>query len=131
MAYKKLQIRRGAKANLPTLSEGELGYCTDTKEVYVGSGRGNTQLAKQTELNEHANNADMHVTADEKAAWNESDVFIATYGTTTSAEIEAAYQSGKAVFCKKGSYLFVFVSRLDENTHVFSSVDATSSSIAV
>lgn len=50
MAYKKLQIRRGAKANLPTLSEGELGYCTDTKEVYVGSGSGNTQLAKQTDV---------------------------------------------------------------------------------
>lgn len=54
MAYKKLQIRRGAKANLPTLSEGELGYCTDTKEVYVGSGSGNTQLAKQTDVQNKA-----------------------------------------------------------------------------
>lgn len=54
MAYKKLQIRRGAKSNLPTLSEGELGYCTDTKEVYVGSGSGNTQLAKQTDVQNKA-----------------------------------------------------------------------------
>lgn len=28
-------------------------------------------------------------------------VFIATYGTTTSAEIEAAYQAGKSVICKR------------------------------
>ena len=33
--------------------------------------------------------------------WADSDVFIATYGTTTSAEIEAAYQAGKAVYCRK------------------------------
>lgn len=31
--------------------------------------------------------------------WADASVFIATYGTTTSAEIEAAYQAGKAVFC--------------------------------
>lgn len=34
-----------------------------------------------------------------KAA-DESDVFIAKYGTTTNAEIEAAYQAGKAIFLK-------------------------------
>lgn len=71
------------------------------------------------------------VTDTEKSVWSEKEVFIATYGVTTNAEIEAAYQSGKAGFCKKGSYLFVLVSRLDENTHVFSSVDTASSSIAV
>ena len=42
---------------------------------------------------------DQPVSVEEKAAWNDSDVFIATYGTTTSAEIEVAYQAGKAVFC--------------------------------
>lgn len=30
-------------------------------------------------------------------------VFIATYGTTTSAEIEEAYQAGKAVYCRNGT----------------------------
>ena len=30
----------------------------------------------------------------------DKEVFIAIYGTTTSAEIEAAYQAGKAIFCK-------------------------------
>ncbi len=39
---KKLLIKRGVKANLPTLSTGELGLCTDTNELYVGSSSGNT-----------------------------------------------------------------------------------------
>ena len=98
----------------------------DEAQVIAGG-----DYATKLEVNEHASNTDIHVTVDEKTAWNTSDVFVAIYETTTNSEIESAYQSGKAVFCKKGSYLFVFVSRLDENTHVFSSVDTASSSIAV
>jgi len=33
-----IQIRRGLKADLPILSEGEMGFCTDTKEIYIGNG---------------------------------------------------------------------------------------------
>lgn len=33
----KIQFKRGAKANLPTLSVGEPGFCTDTKELYIGA----------------------------------------------------------------------------------------------
>lgn len=106
-----------------------------TAVVSWGSGNGTAVITTESEdltaYAEHVSNADIHVTADEKTAWNTSDVFVAIYETTTNSEIESAYQSGKAVFCKKGSYLFVFVSRLDENTHVFSSVDTASSSIAV
>jgi hypothetical protein len=32
-----LKFYRGKKANLPVLGEGEPGYCTDEKELYVGS----------------------------------------------------------------------------------------------
>ena len=44
---------------------------------------------------------------DNDAEWaNEStppeEVFIAVYSSTTSAEIEAAYQAGKAIFAKSG-----------------------------
>lgn len=41
MAYRKMQLRRGLKANLPTLAAGELGFCTDTKELYIGDGSNN------------------------------------------------------------------------------------------
>lgn len=40
----KIQMRRGLKANLPTLSSGELGFCTDTKELFIGTDTGNVLL---------------------------------------------------------------------------------------
>lgn len=37
----KIQIKRGNKADLPTLNDGELGLCVDTNEVYVGNNGAN------------------------------------------------------------------------------------------
>ena len=39
-----IQIKRGAKASLPTLSQGEFGLCTDTDDVYIGNGVTNIQM---------------------------------------------------------------------------------------
>lgn len=36
-----IQIKRGAKSSLPTLAAGQLGFCTDTFELYVGTGSAN------------------------------------------------------------------------------------------
>lgn len=41
----KIQVRRGLRAHLPTLSVGELGFCTDTKELFVGGVSGNITIA--------------------------------------------------------------------------------------
>lgn len=50
----------------------------------------------------------------------ESDVFYATYGTTTTAEIEAALTAGKAVYCKNGAYVARFLRKNGAATrHVF------------
>ena len=38
----KLRIRRGLKKDLPTLAVGELAYCTDTNELFIGDTEGNT-----------------------------------------------------------------------------------------
>ena len=38
--YKLLQVRRGLKAELPTLQEGELGWATDSEVLYVGGSDG-------------------------------------------------------------------------------------------
>lgn len=43
----KIQIRRGIKEDLPVLDEGEMGFCTDTKELFVGSAFGNVLLTKE------------------------------------------------------------------------------------
>lgn len=72
-----------------------------------------TALADKTSLVKHAST---HATGGSdpitpasigaKAA-DESDVFIAEYGTTTHAEIKAAYDAGKACFCKKSGSMTV------------------------
>ena len=57
--------------------------------------------ATKTELSAHTGNTGIHVTETEKAAWNESDVFIAVYEETTASEIIEAFNAGKFVVCKK------------------------------
>lgn len=51
--------------------------------------------------------------------WADSDVFIATYGTTTSAEIEAAYQAGKILYCETGDWIGQYANRISSSQFVF------------
>ena len=46
-----LQIKRGAKANLPTLAAGEPGFCTDTFELFFGDGAANHQVVMFHDFN--------------------------------------------------------------------------------
>lgn len=46
----KIKIRRGLKADLPLLDEGEYGLCTDTSEVFIGTNEGNRKLADHLEV---------------------------------------------------------------------------------
>ena len=52
-------------------------------------------------------------------------VFWATYGTTTNAEIETAYQAGKIIACKYNRYVYYLCERQDAAEHVFSCVDGS------
>ena len=45
----KIQIKRGTKTNLPTLSPGEFGLTTDTEELYIGGNNGNIRMGKNGE----------------------------------------------------------------------------------
>lgn len=40
----KIQLKRGLKSKLPTLSAGEPAYTTDTRELYIGTGSGNVSM---------------------------------------------------------------------------------------
>lgn len=45
MARKALiQVRRGLEANIGMLAIGELGYCTDSNKLYIGTNSGNVLL---------------------------------------------------------------------------------------
>lgn len=50
------------------------------------------------------------------------DLYFATYGSTTSAEIEAAYQDGKAVYCVYGERIYPLARRASATSHIFSIV---------
>ena len=55
-----------------------------------------------------------------------AEIFIVTFGTTTNAEIEAAYQAGKVVYCKvdgASQYLIPLIGRGNENYHLFTWAD--------
>lgn len=41
-----VQIKRGLKSGIPTFLAGELGYCTDTQELYIGTNAGNKLIGK-------------------------------------------------------------------------------------
>jgi len=47
-----IKIKRGLKANLPTLEIGEQAYCTDTNELFIGTSSGNVLVNEGTEINE-------------------------------------------------------------------------------
>ena len=55
----KIQVKRGLKASLPTLSIGEYGFCTDTKELYIGSSTGNVKIAISTDLDSKINTSNI------------------------------------------------------------------------
>ncbi len=41
-----IKVKRGNRANLPTLAAGEMGFCTDTKEVFIGDGSANVFVGR-------------------------------------------------------------------------------------
>lgn len=43
-----IQIKRGLKVNLPNLAEGEMCFCTDTKEIFIGTSFGNQLIVFNT-----------------------------------------------------------------------------------
>lgn len=70
MAQKALiQIRRGLEANIGTLAVGELGYCTDTNKLYIGSTSGNVLLV---------------------AAQTAGDMLKSIYDTNNNGKVDAA-----------------------------------------
>ena len=69
---KTIQIKRGPRATMPTLAQGELGMTTDSgaEGLFIGNGTENIEIARKSNLQTHSENSGIHVTADEKAAWN-------------------------------------------------------------
>lgn len=102
-----------------------------------------TDYTSPATFNSHKNDTEIHVTSKEKEKWSakqdaltagnnitiENNVissegggagtFFAVYGTTTSAEIEEAYQAGKNICCIYNSYVIPLVLRGSSTSHQF------------
>ena len=65
------QQYRGLKSKMPALLDGQLGYCTDSKELYIGSGNGNVLVgaaAFKTQLEENSEQLSSQLNAIENNA---------------------------------------------------------------
>lgn len=49
---RKIQHRRGLEANIVALDEGEIGFTTDTKKLFVGTAAGNKEFLTEAALDE-------------------------------------------------------------------------------
>lgn len=47
---KRLKVLQGVRVALVALLSGEFGYCTDTRELFIGTGNGNEQIVKYNEV---------------------------------------------------------------------------------
>lgn len=54
----------------------------------------------------------------------EKDVFWATYGTTTNAEITTAYQAGKPVFCNYNNVLYMLSDWINPTVQSFTAISS-------
>lgn len=52
-----IKIKRGLKTNLPSLELGELAYCTDTKELFIGTASGNEIVHADTSTQADVDNS--------------------------------------------------------------------------
>ena len=50
----EIKLKRGLEATIPTLQEGEPGFTTDSKKLFVGSDAGNIEIGTQQAIDEVA-----------------------------------------------------------------------------
>jgi uncharacterized protein Veg len=101
---KKILIRRGLKANLPELNISELGFCTDTLELYIGSYTGNVLIGEE----KISNNIPLSSYTLELTRWNVKSDGTDALNTTNgiNGAIIWASQNGYTQIClPKGIYL--------------------------
>lgn len=80
MARDLIQMRRGLRADLPTLAQGELGYTIDTKELFIGGIDGNSSVTNVIKIG-------------------------GVDGTDITDKVQAALDIGKNIIIELGNYV--------------------------
>lgn len=55
-----IQVKRGVEGSLPALGVGELGFCTDSHKLFVGSAGGNKELLRKSVFDTHEASSSIH-----------------------------------------------------------------------
>lgn len=89
---RKIQIKRGAKANLPVLANGEFGYTLDTDELFIGNNGVNKPLPNKAQFDGLSSQL-ADITPNGSAEniviggnFPNTDGWVAYYGTIAAAE---------------------------------------------
>lgn len=91
MALKTLiQIRRGLESSIGALAIGELGYCTDSGKLYIGSAAGNVLLV---------------------AAQSTGDMLKSIYDTNNNGKVDFAQQADSVAWAGVAGKPVVFLRR--------------------
>ena len=103
-----IKIKRGTKANLPTLNQGELAFCTDTDEVYIGTGSSNVKVLT---VNDVPHRVDIYVAYlnGQTTSWDYWDV-----GDAMAVEIDSSKFPPGA-----NAYLEVVIKTSDDSDRTF------------
>lgn len=100
-----------------TLSDGS----THTFSVYNGAnGTGAGDMLKNV-YDPKNKNTDIFAYIDETARSN-ANIFVAKYGVTTSAELEAAYNDNKLILCIHDNGVYMLTTRFSDTSHSFDSI---------
>jgi parallel beta-helix repeat protein len=98
----KIQVKRGNKANLPTLDDGEFGLCQDTNELFIGND-GNQKIFPTETLR-----TARFVIGTSTAGWTAADCDYLCDGTADQTEINAAItalpETGGEIVILDGTY---------------------------
>lgn len=98
---RKIRIKRGVKADIPALDIAELGFTTDTEEVYVGNSGGNVKVVTQPDLDVvNQQLADMVV----NVKGFQSEVIDGDWAYAFQAAVDSLGNVGGTVFAPAGEY---------------------------
>lgn len=136
------KIFKGLEVDLPTAITNGYAYITsdtgkvfvdisDSKRIQLSPGEIDINTAADGQVLTYNGTTGKWVAKD--VSGGETDIFIATYGTTTYAEILEAYNAGKAIFCKKDRVTAPFLGEtnpdLSETGFYFSTINGSVASL--
>ncbi|WEG14017.1 GDSL-type esterase/lipase family protein [Pullulanibacillus sp. KACC 23026] len=107
----KIQIKRGLKANLPILDDGELAFCTDTKEYFIGTINGNvlvndfSKVVNKVEAS--STNGNLSVDGKEIKVYDDTSVTASLAEKAQQSDLEATNETLDEVAKYKNTILAI------------------------